>query len=83
MCCCLIKQERSRSVTGKQLISILLMESMKMNLFDLSALSSLSDDTPEGKSIVELALQKGVQSAKIEHGMSIHQVHCRNKKQRC
>ena len=33
----------------------------------LSALSSLSDDTPEGKSIVELALQKGV-SAKTETG---------------
>lgn len=32
-----------------------------------SALSSLSDDTPEGKSIVELALQKGV-SAKAEGG---------------
>ena len=33
----------------------------------LSALSSLSDDTPEGKSIVELALQKGV-NAKGEAG---------------
>jgi len=33
----------------------------------LSALSSLSDDTPEGKSIVELALQKGV-NAKAETG---------------
>jgi K+-transporting ATPase ATPase B chain len=33
----------------------------------LSALSSLSDDTPEGKSIVELALQKGV-VAKAEPG---------------
>src|SRR5207344_3278479 len=33
----------------------------------LSALSSLSDDTPEGKSIVELALQKGV-TAKAETG---------------
>jgi K+-transporting ATPase ATPase B chain len=33
----------------------------------LSALSSLSDDTPEGKSIVELALQKGV-NAKTEAG---------------
>ncbi len=33
----------------------------------LSALSSLSDDTPEGKSIVELALQKGV-NAKAESG---------------
>ena len=33
----------------------------------LSALSSLSDDTPEGKSIVELALQKGV-NAKAEPG---------------
>ncbi|HEY6505574.1 MAG TPA: potassium-transporting ATPase subunit KdpB, partial [Chitinophagaceae bacterium] len=32
-----------------------------------SALSSLSDDTPEGKSIVELALQKGV-TAKAEAG---------------
>ncbi len=32
-----------------------------------SALSSLSDDTPEGKSIVELALQKGV-NAKAEPG---------------
>jgi len=32
-----------------------------------SALSSLSDDTPEGKSIVELALQKGV-NAKGEAG---------------
>jgi len=32
-----------------------------------SALSSLSDDTPEGKSIVELASQKGV-SAKAETG---------------
>ena len=32
-----------------------------------SALSSLSDDTPEGKSIVELALQKGV-NAKVETG---------------
>ena len=31
-----------------------------MNLFDFTALSSLADDTPEGKSIVELALQKGV-----------------------
>ncbi|GAO41014.1 potassium-transporting ATPase subunit KdpB [Flavihumibacter petaseus] len=29
---------------------------------ELSALSSLSDDTPEGKSIVELAQQKGVQA---------------------
>ncbi len=34
----------------------------------LSALSSLSDDTPEGKSIVELASQKGV-NAKSENGM--------------
>src|SRR6185436_14586348 len=33
----------------------------------LSALSSLSDDTPEGKSIVELASQKGV-NAKAETG---------------
>jgi len=33
----------------------------------LSALGSLSDDTPEGKSIVELALQKGV-NAKAEAG---------------
>jgi K+-transporting ATPase ATPase B chain len=33
----------------------------------LSALSSLSDDTPEGKSIVELASQKGV-NAKAEPG---------------
>jgi K+-transporting ATPase ATPase B chain len=33
----------------------------------LSALSSLSDDTPEGKSIVELALQKGI-SARAETG---------------
>jgi K+-transporting ATPase ATPase B chain len=33
----------------------------------LSALSSLSDDTPEGKSIVELASQKGV-NAKTETG---------------
>src|SRR6202008_2053452 len=33
----------------------------------LSALSPLSDDTPEGKSIVELALQKGV-NAKAEGG---------------
>jgi len=33
----------------------------------LSALGSLSDDTPEGKSIVELALQKGV-TAKAETG---------------
>jgi len=33
----------------------------------LSALSSLSDDTPEGKSIVERALQKGV-NAKTETG---------------
>ncbi len=32
-----------------------------------SALGSLSDDTPEGKSIVELALQKGV-NAKAEPG---------------
>lgn len=32
-----------------------------------SALSSLSDDTPEGKSIVELAVQKGV-NAKAEAG---------------
>jgi potassium-transporting ATPase ATP-binding subunit len=35
----------------------------------LSALSSLSDDTPEGKSIVELASQKGV-NAKAETGSS-------------
>ena len=35
----------------------------------LSALSSLSDDTPEGKSIVELASQKGV-NAKAESGSS-------------
>ncbi len=33
----------------------------------LSALSSLSDDTPEGKSIVELALQKGI-NARAEAG---------------
>jgi len=37
-------------------------------LIHLSALSSLADETPEGKSIVELASQKGV-SAKIEAGM--------------
>ena len=36
-------------------------------LIRFSALSSLSDDTPEGKSIVELALQKGV-NAKAETG---------------
>jgi K+-transporting ATPase ATPase B chain len=35
----------------------------------LSALSSLSDDTPEGKSILELASQKGV-NAKAETGSS-------------
>ncbi|HMU74128.1 MAG TPA: HAD-IC family P-type ATPase, partial [Ferruginibacter sp.] len=34
---------------------------------EYSSLSSLSDDTPEGKSIVELALQKGV-NAKAEQG---------------
>lgn len=34
-----------------------------------SALSSLADDTPEGKSIVELALQKGV-NAKAEAGVT-------------
>ena len=34
------------------------MESMKMNLFSFRALSSLADDTPEGKSIVELARKK-------------------------
>ena len=33
-----------------------------------TALSSLADDTPEGKSIIELALQKGV-NAKSESGM--------------
>ncbi|MBC7949394.1 MAG: potassium-transporting ATPase subunit KdpB [Chitinophagaceae bacterium] len=33
-----------------------------------SALSSLSDETPEGKSIIELALQKGV-NARMETGM--------------
>jgi K+-transporting ATPase ATPase B chain len=33
-----------------------------------TALSSLSDDTPEGKSIIELALQKGV-NARVENGM--------------
>ncbi len=30
------------------------------HFIELAALSSLSDDTPEGKSIVELALQKGI-----------------------
>lgn len=34
-----------------------------------SALSSLADDTPEGKSIIELALQKGV-NARTEAGMT-------------
>jgi K+-transporting ATPase ATPase B chain len=37
-------------------------------LIQLSALSSLSDDTPEGKSIVELASQKGI-NPKAENGM--------------
>lgn len=36
---------------------------------EFSTLSSLADDTPEGKSIVELAAQKGVQ-AKKETGMT-------------
>lgn len=35
----------------------------------LTALSSLADDTPEGKSVIELAAQNGVQ-AKTETGMS-------------
>ncbi|MBI5372515.1 MAG: potassium-transporting ATPase subunit KdpB [Sphingobacteriales bacterium] len=35
----------------------------------LTALSSLADDTPEGKSVIELAAQNGVQ-AKTEAGMS-------------
>lgn len=39
----------------------------EMEFIQYSALSSLSDDTPEGKSIVELALQKGV-NAKAEAG---------------
>jgi K+-transporting ATPase ATPase B chain len=37
-------------------------------LIHYSALSSLSDDTPEGKSIVELAISKGI-NAKKEDGM--------------
>lgn len=37
------------------------------DFIQFSALSSLSDDTPEGKSIVELALQKGV-NARAESG---------------
>jgi potassium-transporting ATPase ATP-binding subunit len=36
----------------------------------LAALSSLADDTPEGKSIVELAHAKGVASMKAENGSS-------------
>jgi potassium-transporting ATPase ATP-binding subunit len=40
-------------------------DDFKENEFiELAALSSLADDTPEGKSIVELALQKGVSKQK-------------------
>jgi K+-transporting ATPase ATPase B chain len=40
----------------------------EMEFIELAALSSLADETPEGKSIVELALQKGV-NKKREEGM--------------
>ena len=44
-------------------------------------LSSLADETPEGKSIVELAGTKGIKVSSDRTGMSFHQLHCRNKKQ--
>ncbi len=38
----------------------------EQEFIELAALSSLADDTPEGKSIVELALQKGVNQRRQE-----------------
>ena len=50
---------------------------------ELVALSSVADETPEGKSIVELAGTKGVKLSRDRTGMSFYQFYCRNKKQWC
>jgi hypothetical protein len=58
MYCCLIKQDDHRSVTGKRLTFYSVDGITENEFIRLSALGSLSDDTPEGKSIVELHYKK-------------------------
>ena len=47
---------------------------------EMAVLSSLADETPEGKSIIELAIQKELK-IKDKNRNGVYQIHCRNKKQ--